>query len=270
MRTDPVAPTARRLVPLAVALAVAASAAVVAGQTKYRPLTDARWELPTGNAALNVEISGDQKLRTDRLPPVSQITSNRTARVQVQYGGGDTYGQAAVERVSPSGAQVTCPTVVTPQMAFTCTANMTWLRSLTADTTVRLRAKSMNNDVKYIDWKFIAPPNLVFLSEITGPSSVVKGNVAEFTLRLEAPAPQAGVTVTYQAEPAACFATGATRVNTSSGTVQFAQNQQYRTLTLTTTGCSVGNALIKTWTHEQRDQAPYYKTKSFTLLQPRP
>lgn len=270
MRTEPVACATRRIVPFVVALAFAASAAVVAGQPKDMPLTNARWDLPTGSAGLNVQVAADQKTRTDCLPPVTQITSNRWATVQLQYGAGQTYGQGAVELVSPGGAQVTCNSMSTIPVLFSCVANMTWLRTLTADTTVRLRAKSMNNQVHYLDWTFIAPPNLVFLAEITGPASVLKGNVAEFTLRLEAPAPQAGVTVRYQAEPAVCFAVGASRVNNSSGTLQFSQNQQYRTLTLTTAGCDPGNALIKTWTHEQRDQAPYYKTKSVTLVQPRP
>ncbi|MEZ5416742.1 MAG: hypothetical protein R2708_05295 [Vicinamibacterales bacterium] len=259
----------RRPALAALALACAASAGAFAEQKTYRPLTNARWEVPTNAGNLDVQFSADLKTRTDRLPAVSQITANRTARVQVQYGNGDAYGQAAVERVTPSGAQVTCPTTTTPQMSFTCVANMQWLRTLTADTTVRLRAKTVTNQVHYVDWTFIAPPNLVFLNQINGPSSVIKGNVAEFTLVLAAPAPGAGVTVTYQAEPAACFSAGATRVNTSSGTVQFSANQQYRTLTLSTANCSSGNAMIKTWTHEQRDQSPYYRTKTFTLLPPR-
>lgn len=263
MRTFCATTSIRRAALAGLALTCAASAAAFAAQ--YKPLTNARWVMPNGAGSLDVQFSPDVKTRTERLPPVSQITANRSAQVQLEYGSGQNYGQSAVELVSPPGAQVSCPSVTAGQTLFTCVANMQWLRSLTADITVRLRAKSMNPQVQYLDWRFIAPPNLVFLSRIDGPTSVIKGNVAEFTLVLAGPAPSQGVTVTYQAEPAACFATGATRVSTSSGTVPFANNQQYRTITLSTAECNSGNAILKTWTHEQRDQAPFYVTKNITL-----
>ena len=231
----------------------------------YKPLTNARWVLPGGGGTQDVQFSPDVKTRTDRLPPVSQITGNRSAQVQLEYGAGQNHGSSAVELVSPPGAQVSCPSVTPGQVLFTCTAGMQWLRSLTSDVTVRLRAKSMNPQVQYLDGRFIAPPNLVFLSRIDGPGSVIKGNVAEFSLVLAGPAPSGGVTVTYQAEPANCFATGQRRVNAVSGTIDVPANQQYRSLTLTTAGCNSGNAIIKTWTHERLDQTPYYVTKTITL-----
>jgi hypothetical protein len=250
------------------ALAVAVSGAAIAAY--YQPLTNARWVLPSGSeSSLDIEISADLKTRTDRLPPVTAITADRIARVQLEYGSGDHPGSVAVERVTPLGAQVTCPTMQPGQLLVACVAKMQWLRTLTQDTTVQLRAKSMNNQVYYLTWTLVAPPNLVFLNRIEGPTSMIKGTVADFNLVLQQPAPAAGVEVQYQIDPGYCF-TGESRAYASQGTVQFVGGQQYRTLTLASTGsCTSGNAILKTWTHERRDQAPYYLTKSFTLLNPR-
>jgi len=255
--------------PLAIiALASAASGVALAGY--YRPLTNAAWQLPSGgSSSLDVQVSADLKTRTDRLPPVTAITADRTAGVQLEYGPGDHLGSVAVERVSPTGAQVSCPTSQASQILVTCVAKMQWLRTLTQNTTVRLRAKSMTNQIFYLDWVFVAPPTLVFLDRIEGPTSMVKGSVADFSLVLQQPAPSAGVSVQYQVDPGSCFS-GGTRVSANQGTVQFSGGQQYRTLTLSSSAsCANSNAILRTWTHEQLDQSPYYLTKSVTLLNPR-
>lgn len=258
------------------ALAAAIVAALVLGAPERAlarsdaPLTGAIWVIPPAVPANpNVTYSADLKARTERLPPVSSITANHTAKVQLTFGPGDSYGAVAVERVTPAGAPVSCPTSGSAQVQVTCIAQREWLRTLTQDTTVQLRAKSTGNAIHYLSWTFIAPPNLVFLDRIEGPSSLVKGNVADFTLVLTEPAPAAGVTVTYQVDPGSCFVNPPYQRGRKQ--VVFQSGQQYKTLTLTSlASCTTGNAILKTWAHEQRDQAPYYLTKGFTLLRPRP
>jgi hypothetical protein len=262
----------RALIAVTVAAAAVSATAVLAA-TKFKPLTNAVWDLTAGQHNQDVQFSPNQKTRTDRLPPPSSITSDYLVRLKVEYGQGEQIDpNMAIERASPPGAQVTC--YPDPPFSGSCRAKANWLRSLTQDATVRLRVKNTSNAVHMLDWVFIAPPHLVFLDRIEGPASLLKGNVADFSLVLAQPAPQGGVEVDYQVDPGNCFggAQGARGAATQppKGTIAFNQGEQYKTVTLSSlSSCTSGNAILKTWAHEKRDQTPYYKTKNFALTNPR-
>lgn len=241
---------------------------------KYKNLTGAKWR--TNQPYADVQVSNDQRTLTTRLPPASTITntfSGRNAGVELQFGSGDQFHPSAGADVSPSSAAVQCYYSVSNAFALACSADATWLRTLTQETSVQLRVKGFGTTTPQLTWILQPASDEVFVSKIEGPGTAVKTQPYEFTLRLTEPAPSGGLEVMWRLDPAGCFAAlpGGESYSPSGAlnTLTVPEGVQYKAVAVAVQGgCSASAANIRTWVHQQVDRAPNYLTRRIGLAEP--
>ena len=241
--------------------------------------TGISWDL--SQAYSDTQVSTNAQSMTTRLPPATNIDSNfqgRFGKVLISYGSGDQLPETRFiqgQAEHPFGTKFTCGPSSANAYYVYCQADVNWLRTLTAPTSVDIEVAAPGfNPKPSVRWTFEpAPPGQVFIDRITGPGAVTLGNLAEFTIRLTAPAPSGGVAVDWMLDPGGCFSQLQGNAPFRAGRLNrltIPQGQQYRTFALgTSQSCSYTSATLRTWVGQRVDRSPNYKALSFSLRTPR-
>ncbi|MEZ4455374.1 MAG: hypothetical protein R2882_02305 [Gemmatimonadales bacterium] len=264
---------------LAVALVAASVVSTASAQSNnYKKAIGVLWDLSQSDP--ESVVSTDAKILTTTLPPAASINNQtpRSSKMKLQFGTAgnnlppDNWISAAAQ--GSFGTKVTCSR---SGFYVYCIADATWLRTLTQQTTVVVEvggAGFQGNLKPRINWVLKpAPAGAVFISQLTGPSSVAMGGIAQFTIRLGEPAPAGGQKIEWKLDPGGCFVALPGNVSfspTSFNVVVVDGGQQYKSFSVgVRDGCSFTSAVLRTWTNRRIDQTPYYRTHSFTLAKPR-
>ncbi|MEZ4587099.1 MAG: hypothetical protein R2909_11920 [Gemmatimonadales bacterium] len=264
---------------LVVAIAVlSVTTSALAQSNNYKKAIGVTWDLNQNNPAS--VVSSDAKTLTTSFPPSSSIDNNtkRVAKMKLQFGSSgsqlppDNWISTAAQ--GPYGTKFVCSR---SGFYLYCMADAVWLRSLTQDTPVvfEVGGAGFQGSLKpRITWMIKpAPAGEVFVSQITGPSSVAYGSVAQFTIRLAEPAPAGGLDVEWKLDPGGCFTglPGNVSFNpTNFNRLRVDAGQQYKSFTVgDQPSCRFSSAILHTWTNRRVDQTPYYRIHRFNLVTPK-